>query len=146
MVTANRATVRSAFAALVTTALEYAAIANPTGPVQKVYGYRVINWGTQSPIMAITEEGTEFGQLTNGGPLQPIGHTLAAHVFVFVPDDDAGSAEPLLSPIGIGLAGVVSANKKTSNWTSITIGGSTIESIKLQGREYLHETTPLTFR
>lgn len=145
MINPNRATVRTAFAALCKTALEYAAGTNPTGPAQKVYGYRAIDWGVQSPILAITEGGTEWTQQTTGGPLVPKSHALAVHVFVFVPDDDDGDAEARLSPISIGLTGVISANRRTSNWSSITAAASVIDALKLQGREYVHEVTQLTF-
>jgi hypothetical protein len=113
--------------------------------VQKVYGYRAIDWGVQSPILAVTEGGTEWTQLTMGGPLVPKSHSLAVHVFVFVPDDDDGDAEARLSPISIGLAGVIGANRKATNWSSITSAASTIDALKLQGREYIHEVTQLTF-
>lgn len=146
MITDDRAALRVYFAGLCRAALE-----GSGKPCAKVYDYQVSDWGMYSPVLVVTEAGTEWTQLTLGGPVKPQAHYLAVHAFVVYATADGAigedDSEALLSPIQAGLAGVVSANRKASNyWSSIGYEArSTVEPVKIKGREYRHEYVVLRF-
>jgi hypothetical protein len=147
MITTDRAALRKAFALLVKTAIEGA-----SKPAEKVYDYQVADFGTLNPVVVVTEAGSEWKRLTTQGGV-PAGHALAVHVFVLyaTPDNTAiteATSEDMLSPIMAGLASVVYANQvKSGSWSSIEwIGQSTVDPVKMRGREYRHESVMLMFR
>jgi hypothetical protein len=154
MVNADRAAVRVYFASLCKTALE-----GNNKPCSKVYDHQIADWGTASPVLVVTEAGTEWAQVTNGGPFIPLAHYLALHAFVLYATADGtitnANSEAMLGPIQSGLAGVISANRSgsqtvgqvtTKMWASITYDGrSAIEPLKLKGREYRHEVVIVRF-
>lgn len=146
MITTDRAALRKQFALLLKTAIEGA-----SKPAEKVYDYQIDDWGTLNPIVAVTEAGSEWRRLTTQGGV-PSGHALAIHAFVLyaTPGDTitAAQSEDMLGPIVAGLAGVVYANQVVTNyWSSIEWAGqSTIEPVKIRGKEYRHEAVLLRFR
>jgi hypothetical protein len=154
MITSDRAALRKYFASLCKTALE-----GSTKPCAKVYDHQTADWGTLSPLLVITEAGTEWVQLTHGGALVPRAHFLAVHAFaVYATADGAigeDDSEDMLSPIQSGLAGVVSSNRvgrqtiggvTTDYWSSVGYEArSQVEPVKIKGREYRHEVVVLRF-
>ena len=147
MITNDRAALRKYFAGLCKTALEGA-----TKPCAKVYTHQTADWGTLSPVLVVTEAGTEWAQLTHGGSLVPRAHYLAVHAFaVYATADGAigeDDSEDMLSPIQSGLAGVVSSNRvAASYWSSVGYEArSQVEPVKIKGREYRHEWVVLRFQ
>jgi hypothetical protein len=154
MLNSDRAGLRVFFASLCKTAME-----GSGKPCAAVYDHQKTNWGTKSPVLVVTEAGTEWTQITNGGPFAPLAHYLAIHAFVLYATADGkiaeADSESMLSPIQAGLAAVMSANKTgkktvggvtTTYWVSLTYEArSQIEPVKIEGREYRHETTVLRF-
>jgi hypothetical protein len=155
MITNDRADLRVFFTSLVVAALE-----GPSKPCAKVYNHQTADFGTLSPVLVVTEAGTEWMQLTLGGPMMPKAHFLAVHAFVLyatangsIGEDDS---EAMLSPIQEGLAGVVQANRvgkktvdgeTTNYWSSIAYEArSQVEPVKIKGQEYRHEWVVLKFQ
>lgn len=147
MITSDRSALRIYFAGLCQTALE-----GSTLPCAKVYDHQTADWGTLSPVLVITEAGTEWMQLTHGGGFTPRAHFLAVHAFVVYATADGtigeDDSEAMLSPIQSGLAGVLSANRSVATyWSSIGYEArSQVEPVKIKGREYRHEVVILRFQ
>ena len=150
MLIADRATLRHTFAGLVKPELE-----GPGKPCNLVSDGQIADWGTRSPVMVITEAGTEWIQLTTKGQYIPAAHYLAVHVFVLYATTDGSiteaESEDQLAPIQIGLFEVISSHRSHQVgvdwiWKSIIPDGrSTIEPLKLKGLEFRHEVILLRF-
>ncbi len=129
----NRATVRKAFAALLTSALGTLA--------QKVYDYRVGDFGTQNPVVTVSSSGILRRRATFAGSRA----TMYLQVDVFVLYSDLGSwseddAEDRLDDIEAAIAGVIDANQPNANWLALSQAErSQRVDVEIGGVEYIRE-------
>jgi|MudIll2142460700_1097286.scaffolds.fasta_scaffold374816_2 hypothetical protein len=145
MISSDRAALRVYFAGLCKTALE-----GSGKPCAAVYDHQTADWGTLSPVLVITEAGTEWTQLTHGSGFMPRAHYLAVHAFAVYATADGkigeDDSESMLSPIQSELAEVLSDNRNSAYWSSISYEArSTVDPVKIKGREYRHEVVVLRF-
>jgi hypothetical protein len=129
----NRKTVRKALAALITSGV--------TG-LQKVYDYRVGDFGGQSPVATVSSSGSQRERLTFAGSKA----TMAFQVDVFALYSDGGSwgeddAEDAIDDIEAAIADVVDANQVTANWRALSLEGRSQRiDVEIGGVEYVRES------
>lgn len=130
----NRKTVRGALAGLLETAL--------AGSVQKVYAYRVGDFGTQSPVVTVSASGSARDRATYQGSLARM--YFQVDVFVLYADGETwgeDDAEDRLDDIEAGIAGVVDANQATDDWFALDLEGrSQRVDVAIGGVEYVRES------
>ena len=117
---------------------------------QKVIDHQTLDFAGQSPVVVITEGGSEWQRFTSRGG-RPIGHQLAVHLFVLYATPDGAiteeDSEGMLSPILADLAGVVYEHQTDDLWAAIDwTSMSQIMPARINGADYRHETVTLTFR
>ncbi len=152
----QRNEIRQEFAALLTNGL--------TGdgkPLQVVYGYRVGDFGGQSPVAVVASGGTEF----TPGTIRDYraGHYLNLYLFVLYaaldadgnlvkgangePVWDEADAEAALDVISEIVADLVQKYQRGQNWKSVEFAGKSEEPtvVPVGGKAYLREIYSLKF-
>lgn len=128
----NRKTVRAALAAL---------IAAGVPSLQKVYDYRVSDFGGQSPVATVSASGTGRERATFQGSQA----LMYFQVDVFALYSDGANwgeddAEDAIDDIEAGIAAVVDANQKTEHWHSLSLEGRSQRiDVEIGGVEYVRE-------
>jgi hypothetical protein len=129
----NRATVRKAFAALLTTALGTL--------TQAVYSYRVGDFGAQNPVVTVSSVGIQRKRATMQGSRATM--FLQVDVFVLYSDQAAwgeDDAEDRIDDIEAVIAGVIDANQAQANWFALSQADrSQRVDVEIGGVEYIRE-------
>lgn len=138
----NQETVRDAFVALLGAAKTASALS-----CQAVYGYRIGDFGSQSPIVTVSSAGDQLVGFTAAG--------FRTHVWLqvdtFTLYSDKGSwtealAEDRKDLLKQQINQVVVDNQVTAAWQSIDMGGrSQRVDVTIGGNEYIRETWELLF-
>lgn len=129
----NRKTVRKALAALLGAGV-------PT--LQRVYDYRVGDFGGQSPVATVSSAGSERERLTFAGSKAG----MYFQVDVFSLYSDGGSwgeddAEDAIDDIEAGIADVVDAYQQTDNWRALGLEGRSQRiDVVIGGVDYVRES------
>jgi hypothetical protein len=135
----SRETVRDALTGLLTTAL--------ASVTQQVYGYRVSDFGTQSPVVMVSSAGSQRYIDEEG---QENWHTwFYFNVLVFTVYAASGwtpaTAADAQDAIEKAVADCVMDNYSTANWLKLEFVGQTIadEVVEEGGEAYVYEVIPV---
>lgn len=142
MTIANRETTRDALAALLS-----AALVGTGKPAQAFYGYMVGDFGSKSPVVALTSSGTEQEQRAvtsrqkNSFYFTIFTFTVYAQDGTTYGEDDV---EDLVDLLEKTIRETLANNRSTANWALIEYDGrSVVESVMVAGEEYRREAIPV---
>ena len=138
----SRATVRKAFAALLSNAL-----VGSGKPAQAVFDYQSGDFQNMSSVVVFSSGSSERG-LGSLGPCWTTKVALWVHVFVLYADPDSGwteaDAEDTIDEIEASIADVVLVNMSNANWDRISYSEPTsLGSVEIGGHEYRREVIKL---
>jgi len=138
----NRETKRDALTTLLS-----AALVGTGKPAQAFYGYKVGDFGGQSPVCALTSNGTELDAraVTSRRKI-----TFSFILYTFTLYGEAGTAygeddaEDTVDLLEKTIRDTISTNLSTTNWALIGYDGrTTVDSVLIAGEEYQRESIPL---